>query len=88
MYGIKKPARLEFENLVKLMKLYSYYSFQKSPGVCKYVSCTKIFSLYVEDFGFLYQNIYDANHLINEIKQKSRMYFYWKIQNYLGLSIY
>ena len=51
MYGLKKAARLAFDNLVKLLAPHEYFPVGGSIGLWKHHTRPTVFSLCAENFG-------------------------------------
>ena len=69
VYSLKQAGRIDFDRLVKPLKLRGYYPLRSNPGIwCHKILPTK-FALCVDKFGIKYTNPAHAHHLVNTLQR-------------------
>ena len=80
MYGLKQVARLDFDNLVKLLAPHVYFLVQEYSVFWKHQTQPKLFTLCVGDFGIKSNSMEDVHHLINAIRNISNSQLTGKVK--------
>ena len=73
MYGLKQAALLAYKKLVNQLAPHGYSPFPFSLGLWTHATRKNRFCLCVDDFGLKYFSIDDANHLLNALKENSKL---------------
>ena len=87
MYRLKQAARIDFDNLVRLLEPHCYFPIRESPGLWKHQTHYMVFNLCVDNFSINANSIYYAHHLINAIIKYFKCSIDWEGKNYLGLTL-
>ena len=82
MYDLKQAAIIAFDNLVRNLKQFGYYSVQVTTYIWRHKTRQTIFCLCVDDFGVKFFNKKDAKHLLNLLKQNYEYIVDWTGNNF------
>jgi hypothetical protein len=69
MYGLPQAGRITNDRLIKFLEPHGYSPVPITPGLWKHNASDLVFSLVVDDFGIMFTNKSDADHLINTLKE-------------------
>ncbi|WP_281640541.1 Ty1/Copia family ribonuclease HI [Aurantimicrobium minutum] len=87
MYGLPQASRVAYDALAPRLKDAGYTPAKTTPGLFKHASNSIIFCLTVDDFGVLYVDRTDAEHLRDTLKQHYVVTEDWTGKNYCGLTL-
>ena len=81
VYGLKKSARLAFDNIVNIQAPHSYLPIWEHPSLCKQQTHYRVFTLCIYNFCIKANSLYDAHHLLNAIRKYFKYSIDWEGQN-------
>jgi hypothetical protein len=87
MYGLPQAGRIANDRLTNFLEPHGYAPVPLTPGLWKHNASDLVFSLVVDDFGIMFTNKADANHLINVLKELYIVSEDWTGNRYGGLTI-
>jgi hypothetical protein len=87
MYGLPQAGRIANNRLTKFLEPHGYSHVPITPGLWKHDASDLVFSLVVDDFGIMFTNKSDADHLINTLKDLYVVSEDWTGNRYSGLTI-
>ena len=81
MYGLKQAAIIAYNHLISHMDQHGYYPVTLTTGLWVHKIIKTNFCLCVDDFGVKYFSKYDANHLLNSLKNYYAISTDWEGHN-------
>jgi hypothetical protein len=87
MYGLPQSGKLANDELTHHLIKHGYYQARHTPGLFLHETRSTQFSLIVDDFGVLYTNKNDAQHLIDTLQAKYEITIDWKGEKFLGIDL-
>ena len=87
MYGLPQASRVAYDALAPRLKTEGYLPAKTTPGLFKHKENSVVFCLTVDDFGVLYVDKPDAEHLRDTLKKDYVVTEDWTGRNYCGLTI-
>jgi hypothetical protein len=87
MYSLPQASRVAYDALAPRLQTAGYHPAKTTPGLFKHQKNSVIFCLTVYDFGVLYVDKPDAEHLRNTLKKDYVVTEDWTGRNYCGLTI-
>ena len=87
IYGLKQSGALAAEQLKTVLEPAGYFQSKYTPGLWLHKTRRISFTLVVDDFGVKYENIADANHLLNTITAEYPVKTDWTGEKYIGIDL-
>jgi hypothetical protein len=87
IYGLPQASQVAYNALAPRLQTASYHPAKTTPGLFKPQKNSVIFCLTVNDFGVLYVDKPDAEHLRDTLKKDYVITKDWTGRNYCGLTI-
>jgi hypothetical protein len=87
VWGLPQAGILANKLLQKRLKPHGYYECVNTPGLWRHDTRPITFLLVVDDFGIKYVGKEHADHLINCLKEKSKLTEDWAGDLYCGISL-
>jgi hypothetical protein len=69
MYGLPQASQVAYDALVPRLQTVGYHPAKTTPGLFKHQKNSVVFCLTVNDFGVLYVDKPDAEHLRDTLKR-------------------
>ena len=85
IYGLPQAGKLARDKLVDHLAHHGYEELKGSPGLFRHASRRVTFSLVVDDFGVVYHDREDAQHLVQVLEQRYQVKKDWEGSKYLGI---
>ena len=87
MYGLPQAGRVASDALLPRLKKAGYKPTGHTPGLFRHNNNSIVFCLTVDDFGVLYTNKTEAEHLRDTLQEHYTITEDWAGSNYCGLDI-
>ena len=86
-YGLRESGYIAHQDLVTHLKKFGYEEFATTPGLFRHTTRDISFTLVVDNFGIMYTNKADVDHLVSAIKERYPVKVKMDPDQYIGIDL-